>query len=72
MHGQITSVKLIKGFNNLIIDCGGYWLKHDKTNNLYREGMYDRLGRFTSLNWITRQQFISNLKHCLKHLKRIS
>jgi len=69
-HGQTTTVEHNKWWKHLIIDCGCYWLKHDKDNNTYREGMYDSKGYFTSLFWITRTEFIRNMKRCLRNLKR--
>lgn len=70
-HGQITTVEHNKWWKHLIIDCGGFWLKHDKDAGTYRQGMYDSKGYFTSLYWISRQEFIVQMKSCLQPLKRI-
>ena len=70
-HGQVTTVTHDKTWKHLIIDCGSMWLKHDKTQNTFRYGMYDSGGYFTSLEWITRARFIQYMKQALQNLNRL-
>lgn len=70
-HGQTTTVEHDRIWKHLIIDCGAFWIKHDKDNNTYREGMYDDRGYFTSLSLINRSEFIILMKRALKNVSRI-
>jgi hypothetical protein len=69
-HGQITTVLHDKVWKHLIVDCGGMWLKHDKQADTYRYGMYDSKGYFTTLKWITRNEFMQAMQQALRHLSR--
>ncbi len=68
--GQITNVTYSFTWQNFIIDCGSFWLKHDKARNLYFKGFYDQKGIFTSYSSISRTEFIREMKNALKNLIR--
>ncbi len=70
-HGQQTTIIWSKIWNRLIIDCGAYWLMHDKTKNLYHEGSYDSAGYFISLRYVSREHFKKAMTRCILGLLRV-
>jgi hypothetical protein len=67
-HGQLTIVKQSKVWKRFIVDCGSFWMCHDKDNDLYRVGHYYEGGYFHSLRWVSREQFIQYLRQVLSGL----
>lgn len=72
MHGQTTKVSYSKYWKTFIIDCGSLWLKHDLEKDLYKQGVYREDGVFTSLRWISREEFLLLCRQALKNLNRVT
>lgn len=69
MHGQITTVKRIKMYDIFLIDTGGMILR--RLRDFYEMVFYDSKGLGLTHRYLTRIEFIRQMKFALGRLKRI-
>lgn len=68
-HGQTTIVRRIKMYNIFLVDCGA--VVYRRIKDVFECVTYDSMGYGITHRYLTRDNFIKEIKRILKRLTRI-